>query len=158
MKSKWIPWLVIMNVVFIIALISVVGILMIDKREEVKTEDRTQEVVEPAATFPAPQDDSAIIDEYNRKYGSKYDIVISIKPDSTSLSQVKKVMVILGILQVDKMEKAGQTDEMYKIMKNVRDDLVKDFGQVSVTFRVGWENAPFYMFDTNGAGHKIPTE
>jgi hypothetical protein len=42
MKSKWIPWLVIMNVVFIIALISVVGILMIDKKEEVKTEDSTQ--------------------------------------------------------------------------------------------------------------------
>jgi len=158
MKSKWIPWLVIMNVVFIIALISVFGILMIDKKEEVKTEDSTREVVEPAATFQAPQDDSAIIDEYNRKYGSKYDIVISIKPNSTSLSQVKKVMVILGILQVDKMEKAGQTDEMYKIMKNVRDDLVKDFGQVSVTFRVGWENAPFHMFDTNGDGHEIPTE
>lgn len=69
MKSKWIPWSVIMNVVLIISLISVVGILMIDKKEEVKTEesrteDSTQEVVEPAATFPAPQDDSAIIDEY----------------------------------------------------------------------------------------------
>ena len=42
MKSKWIPWLVIMNVVFIISLIRVVGILMIDKKEEVKTEDSTQ--------------------------------------------------------------------------------------------------------------------
>lgn len=56
------------------------------------------------------------------------------------------------------MNKNNESAEIYKIMKNVRDDIIKNFSQVSVAFRVSWGNAPFYRFDTNGSSHRIAAE
>ncbi|MGR5965507.1 hypothetical protein ACT7DB_19130 [Bacillus cereus] len=160
MKNKWIIALLIFNTIVILSILSLAYIWKFDKREEnlestQKTEEtKTIEQETPANNISTPSsDDIEIIRNYNRKYSSTYDIVVSRETDSNYISQVKKVVVNLSIIKLNDMNTNNRSSEINDILHNLRNDITKDLGNVSVTFRASQENAPFYMIDIEGNGH-----
>lgn len=53
------------------------------------------------------------------------------------------------------MNTNNRSSEINGILHNLRNDITKDLGNVSVTFRASQENAPFYMIDIEGNGHTL---
>lgn len=84
MKNKWIIASLTFNTIVILSILSLAYIWKFDKREEnlestQKTEEtKTIEQETPANNISTPSsDDIEIIRNYNRKYSSTYDIVVS---------------------------------------------------------------------------------